>query len=236
MLGPLREEPRRARVGRPKKYEREEILDRAMQTFWRHGFGATSTTDLEAHMGVNRYSVYAEFGSKQGLYEAALERYLSHVVPGFIGELGTPDAGLGAIEIILDRFASWAGAPGTEHGCMICNAATETSTDDPAARGFVQRYLATLEANLRHALDGAIARGELVRDLDSQAWSRKLTTTLIGMMVLIRARVDPATAQTAARVALDELRAQAPSPGPAPGRVHSSAKTGGRRSRAGKTR
>lgn len=199
-------------VGRPKSYNREEILDRAMRTFWRQGFDATSTSDLEHHMGVNRYSLYAEFGSKQGLYEAALARYLSHVVPGFIGELQAPDAGLAAVELVLRRFASWAGVEGTEPGCMICNAATERATDDPAARGFVQQYITTLEASLQHALAGAITRGELVPELDAQAWARKLATTLLGMMVLIRARVDPSLAQDAAALAIDELHGHARPP------------------------
>ncbi len=57
-----------------------------------------------------------------------------HVVPGFIGELQAPDAGLDAIELVLRRFASWAGATGTESGCVICKAATEAATDDLAAR------------------------------------------------------------------------------------------------------
>lgn len=198
-------------MGRPKTYDREEILDRAMGVFWRQGFDATSTSDLERHMEVNRYSLYAEFGSKQGLYEAALERYLVHVVPGFIGELQAPDAGLDAIELVLRRFASWAGATGTESGCMICNAATETATDDLAAREFVQRYVTILEASLGHALQGAVSRRELVDDLDTRAWARKLTTTLLGMFVLIRARVDPSLAQDTAAVALDELRRLSPS-------------------------
>ena len=197
-------------MGRPKTYEREEILDRAMRTFWRQGFQATSTTDLEKQMGVNRYSLYAEFDSKQSLYEAALERYLSHVVPGFIGEFHAPSAGLDALELVMNRFASWAGAPGTEPGCMICNAATETATDDLAARNFVQRYVTILESGLLHALDGAVARGELASGLDTVGWSRKLATTLIGMMVLIRARVDPTLARDAARMAILDLRALAP--------------------------
>lgn len=197
-------------MGRPKKYEREAILDQAMLTFWRKGYEATSTADLEAQMGVNRYSLYAEFQSKHGLYEAALERYLTRVVPGFIGELSEPGAGLSAIEAVLGRFASWAGAPGTEAGCMICNAATESATDDLAVRGFVQRYVETLEAGLRHALAGAVERGELDGALDVPGWSRKLATTLLGMMVLIRSRVDPAVAREAAGMALRELRAATP--------------------------
>ena len=54
-------------MGRPKKYDREAVLDRAMQAFWRNGYEATSTADLEAQMGVNRSSLYAEFGSKEAL-------------------------------------------------------------------------------------------------------------------------------------------------------------------------
>ncbi len=194
-------------MGRPKKYDREAVLDRAMQAFWRNGYEATSTADLEAQMGVNRSSLYAEFGSKHGLYAAALERYLTHVVPGFIGALSERDAGVGAIEAVLARFASWAGAPGTEAGCMICNAATETATDDEASRAMVQRYVATLQAGFRNALGNAVARGELDAALNVEGWSAKLATTLLGMMVLIRARVDPALPRAAASLALAELRA-----------------------------
>lgn len=197
-------------MGRPKSYDRDDILARAMRAFWRHGFEATSLSDLERHTGVNRSSLYTEFGSKQGLYEAALDRYLREEVPRFIGELRAADAGLDTIEAVLRRFASWAGTPGTEPGCMMCNAATETATDDPAARGFVQRYVETLDADLRHALEGARARGELDPELDAQLWARKLATTLLGMMVLIRSRVDPALARGAAEAAIAELRDRVP--------------------------
>lgn len=196
-------------VGRPKKYDREEALDRAMQAFWRHGYEATSTADLEAQMGMNRSSLYAEFGSKHGLYEAALERYLTDVVPGFIGELSGPDAGMGAIEAVLARFSSWAGAPGTEAGCMICNAATETATDDEVSRAMVQRYIVTLQAGFRTALGAAVAQGEVDASLDVEGWSAKLATTLLGMMVLIRARVDPTLPRAAASLVLEELRGRA---------------------------
>jgi len=199
-------------MARPKSYEREEILDRAMQAFWRKGYEATSTSDLEAQMGVNRYSLYAEFQSKHGLYHAALERYLAVVVPGFIGELHQPGAGLPAIDAVLERFAAAAGAPGTERGCMICNAATETSVDDPSTRDVVQRYVTFLEEGFRRALDQAVLQGELAPDLDTTGWSRKLATTLLGMFVLIRARVDGTLAREAGHMAIRELHAHRPVP------------------------
>ncbi|MCH8886618.1 MAG: helix-turn-helix transcriptional regulator, partial [SAR324 cluster bacterium] len=59
-------------MGRPKTYDREEIAAKAMELFWLHGFNGTSTQALVEHMQINRYSLYAEFGSKQRLYEVAL--------------------------------------------------------------------------------------------------------------------------------------------------------------------
>ncbi len=76
----------------------------------------------------------------------------------------------------------------------------------------MQQYIITLEASLKHTLEGAITRGELVPDLDARAWARKLATTLLGMMVLIRARVDPSLAQDGAAVAIDELHGHARPP------------------------
>lgn len=89
---------------------------------------------------------------------------------------------------------------------MICNAATETAADDASSRLRVQRYVSLLESAFRDELDNAVACNELVSDLDTAGWSRKLATILLGMMVLIRSRVDPALAQGAAAVALRELR------------------------------
>lgn len=193
-------------MGRPKSYDREEVLDRAMLLFWRKGYEATSTADLEAGMGVNRYSLYAEFDSKHGLYQAALDRYLTCVVPGFLGELYAPDAGLDAIAAVLGRFADAAGMPGTERGCMICNAATESSPDDPETRCMVERYLSYLRGGFDHALLNGIAARELPADLDVDAWTGRLATTLLGMFVLIRSQVDGALARHAARAVLSDLR------------------------------
>jgi len=58
-----------------KNYIREDLLDRAIELFRRQGYSGTSTAELVGELGVNRKSMYAEFGSKQELFESALERY-----------------------------------------------------------------------------------------------------------------------------------------------------------------
>ena len=62
-------------MGRAKQYERTDLLDRAVELFRRQGFNGTSTAELATELGVNRKSMYAEFGSKQALFEATLEHY-----------------------------------------------------------------------------------------------------------------------------------------------------------------
>ena len=68
-----------------KQYDRIDLLDRAIELFRVQGFTDTSTAELVAELGVNRKSMYAEFGSKQGLFEAALERYNEEHLTNVLG-------------------------------------------------------------------------------------------------------------------------------------------------------
>src|SRR6266566_10166481 len=65
----------RKRRGRPRHFDVDEALDRAMRLFWRKGYQATSVSDLTTAMGIKRASLYAAFGSKEALFRKALERY-----------------------------------------------------------------------------------------------------------------------------------------------------------------
>jgi TetR/AcrR family transcriptional repressor of nem operon len=192
-------------MGRRKNYERSDVLGRAMQLFWLRGFEATSIADLAAAMGINKNTLYTEFGSKQALYEAALDHYLDRVVPQFVGEILQPDAGLEAIHAVFDRFGAAAGQPGTERGCMACNAATELAQADLGTRALVARYVDTLTRGFRTCLDNAVTDGTLRSDTDTAAESHRLTTTLMGMFVLVRAQLDGATARATVRATLDSL-------------------------------
>lgn len=64
-------------VGRPREFDPDQVEDAAMQLFWKHGFDGVSISDVTAATGVNRRSVYAEFGSKEQLFERAKRRYLA---------------------------------------------------------------------------------------------------------------------------------------------------------------
>lgn len=193
-------------MGRAKKYEREDIARRAMQVFWRHGYDGTSTQMLVEEMGVNRFSLYAEFGNKQALYEAALALYETEVVERNIGVLDQPGADLGTIARLIEGFGAWACQPGSEVGCFICNTATERAPYDPGSQRFVNRYVERLSAGFSRCLMQADSLGQLQAGVDVQAEGRFLATLLLGFFVQLRAQVPAQLVQASAGAALSYLQ------------------------------
>src|SRR5262245_26032289 len=85
-------------VGRPRQFERDVVLDRAMQVFRARGYEATSIEHLVARMGIQRGSLYAAFGDKRRLFFAAIERYDRMVTARLLALLDDPASGRAAIE------------------------------------------------------------------------------------------------------------------------------------------
>jgi len=192
-------------MGRPKTYDPEEIARKAMELFWQRGFHATSTQDLVEHMNVNRYSLYAEFGSKQGLYEAALSLYVRDVVTHFFGAIEGPDAGIAEIDALFAFFGANARRPGSERGCLMCNSATERAPFDVSSRNFVSTHLDRISGAFTRALNNSKRRGEIRADVRTTDEGRFLATTMLGFSVLLRARVEPKMVGAASRSARHHL-------------------------------
>jgi TetR/AcrR family transcriptional repressor of nem operon len=146
-------------------------------------------------MGLNVYSLYAEFGSKQGLYEAALDHYARQVVPGYIGSLEEPGANLATIREVLGLFPTFAGTEDEVRGCLICNAATELAPTPDLSHGAMDGYITRLAGAFENALRNAQAEGTVRASLDPLATARFLAGTLLGVFVMIRAQIDRAVVQ-----------------------------------------
>ena len=191
----------------PKQYDRTELLDRAIELFRRQGFNGTSTAELVDELGVNRKSMYAEFGSKQELFEAALERYDREHLSGVLAPIEAPDAG---VEAIRGAFAGYAAASeGWAHGrgCLLCNTAVERGALDPGSARHVAAYLERLTAAFRHALGNGQAGGDIAPTADLDELAAFFTTALIGVAACIRAEAPPEQIWAASRVATGVLDA-----------------------------
>lgn len=194
-----------------KQYDRIELLDRAIELFRRQGFTATSTADLVDELGVNRKSMYAEFGSKQGLFEAALERYSRRHLSDVIAPIEAPDAGADEIRAVFTSYGSASRGWARGRGCLMCNTAVERAALDPGAGRYVAAYLDRLTRAFHHALRNASRDAQIDPDADLDELAAFFTMSLVGVAAVIRAEAPPAVVQAACRVATSVLDAPATS-------------------------
>jgi len=192
-------------MGRKKTYDRDVLIEKSMEMFRDHGFAGTSTQMLVEELGINRFSLYAEFGSKQALFDAALERYDDMVVDRNFGPLEAPEAGIAEIRALLEFFAAASTGPAAGRGCLLCNTAVEFGPDDPSGARFVQRYFKRLTKAFRRALDNARREGDLHNSVKTREEADFFTAAVLGLFVLLRATAPPEVIKSAARVGIKHL-------------------------------
>ena len=192
-------------MGRKKSYDRDVLIGKAADIFRDHGFAGTSTQMLVEHLGVNRFSLYAEFGNKQGLFDAALARYDDEVIGRSFGPLEGEGAGINEIRALLEFYGVAAEGPAFGRGCFLCNTAVEFGPTDPGGGEFVKRYFERLSAAFLSALDNAKGVGEIRRSLDTGKEAHFFTASVLGLFVMLRAKAPAAVIGDAAGAAIDHL-------------------------------
>ncbi len=193
----------RSGMARPREFDADQAIGRAMDLFWRRGYAATSLQDLTAELGIGSGSLYGAFGSKDGLYERALERYCSEQAGGLVRRLEQADEIRPALASLLAELVE-ADLSDPGRGCLLVSAATERSEDSAT----VERVGATfrrVESALAGALERAQARGEIGPDKQPARLARFLTTFIQGMRVMGQARADRGFLEDAVATALRSL-------------------------------
>jgi TetR/AcrR family transcriptional repressor of nem operon len=187
-------------MGRSKQYDRTELLDRAVELFRMQGFNGTSTAELVEELGVNRKSMYAEFGSKQELFEAALDHYDRNHLTRVLAPIEAADSGVDAIREAFARYATSSEGWFRGRGCLMCNTAVERGALDPAIGRFASAYLDRINRAFRHALENGRKAGDLDETTDLDEMAALLTTLLIGVAASIRAEAPTAQLHATSRM------------------------------------
>ena len=175
----------------PKGYIREEVLDRAIELFRRQGYSATSTAELVEELGMNRKSMYAEFGSKQELFEAALKRYSEIHLSRVLAPIEAPDADAQSIRNAFDGYASASKTKYRGLGCLMANTAVERAALDPGSAQFVDDYLARLDAGFRNALENSKKNGAIAKNANVDDLAAHFVNAVVGISALLRAKATP---------------------------------------------
>ncbi|RII42503.1 TetR/AcrR family transcriptional regulator [Galactobacter valiniphilus] len=191
-------------MGRTRTFDTDAAVLAARETFWARGFEETSVPDLEAATGLNRSSLYHSFGSKRGLFDAAVRSYLDEVIRPPLVPLMLDDVAPGALQSYLERVAGWAGSAGQGNGCLLLNAAAGGLAHDETMSEGIRAYHAELLAALGRGVRAARP------NLDPKA-ADELAAELTGSVVaaLLLVRVDPAAAEQLLRLAARRAEAAA---------------------------
>ncbi len=166
-------------MARPRTYERGEVLDKAMSLFWRLGYEGAHLAALVDHTGLNRFSLYKEFGGKAGLYEAALERFLGYLLGQYREILTRQPLGLENIEAVLRSLQY-----GSEYyGCFMINTLTQRDTVPEGAYGKALAAAEEIEALYAGNLANALARGQIADGSNVSGLGKMLQTLDQGLHI-----------------------------------------------------
>jgi len=192
-------------MARPREFDPEKAIDKAVQVFWQRGYRGTSIQDLVDAMGIQRGSLYAAYGSKAGVFAAAMDRYMSAVSARRLLE---NSADRPIREVLADIFAEIvevAVRDRRRRGCMITNTAVELSPHEKQVAAKIAGNLNEFEGLLAGRLADAQRKGEVRRDRSPRAMARFLVACLQGLRVMAKVRPERGALQDIADGALASL-------------------------------
>ena len=171
-----------AELGRPRSFDIDSALDRALQVFWKKGYEGASLSDLTRAMRINRPSLYAAFGDKQSLFRRALDRYMAQETQYWQDAIAAPTSAE-FVRRLLWGAADAMSRAGTPGGCLLVQGALTCGADaEPVRRTLATRRQAG-ELAIRDRLKRAKNEGDLPAEGDPATLARYLTTVMQGMAV-----------------------------------------------------
>ncbi|GHH38753.1 TetR/AcrR family transcriptional regulator [Lentzea cavernae] len=173
---------RSAPVGRPRSFDPDEALEKAMRVFWQNGYEGASLPDLTEAMGISRTSMYAVFGNKEELFRQALARYADGPASYGAEAVAEPTA-RGVATVFLHGAVRSATLPGYPTGCLSLRASLIGGEDGQGIRELLGAWRDETSAMLTNRLRRAVDEGDLPAETDSALLARYLMTIGNGVAV-----------------------------------------------------
>ncbi len=173
--------------GRPKHFDREDALDKALDLFWRHGYEATSLADLVEATGAKAPTLYGEFGNKEGIFRAAAERYMTKFAERGRALLTNPNCTVAeATEDFMRDTAALYTDKNLPSGCfLICTSAALSSESEDVAQMLRARHHFQ-ENMLADFLRARQAKGDIPPMANVATLAKYLMCIMQGMSVQAR--------------------------------------------------
>ncbi|HFI5640798.1 TPA: TetR/AcrR family transcriptional regulator [Raoultella planticola] len=173
--------------GRPKVFDKEAALDKAMALFWQHGYEATSLADLVEATGAKAPTLYAEFVNKEGLFRAVLDRYISRFAARHEALLFAEEKSVDqALRDYFTAIATCFTSKDTPAGCFMINTSAALAASSTAIANTIKSRHAMQEQTLTQFLQQRQLRGELPQNGDVRQLAQFLNCVLQGMSISAR--------------------------------------------------
>jgi len=194
------------RRGRPRAYQPEIALGKALDLFRKDGFAATSLDDLSAATGMNRPSLYGAFGDKRELYIKSYARYRADaraaMIDIFREELPIRRRLERIFAVALDIYLSGDAGP---RGCFTVMTAASEAVSDPEIRSMVLEGFSELDKAFTACFRLAKENGELPQTADPVVLAQLASATIHSIAVRARARVPRKELEAIVKGAIDVM-------------------------------
>lgn len=168
--------------GRPLAFNQDEVLDKALNVFWSHGYEGASMAELTEALGINKPSIYAAFGNKEALFRKALVRYATGPT-AFVGQAMKEPTARQAVEKLLMQAVDFFSDENTPNGCMIVQGALTCGESAHTIQQELIAYRGNFEAMLTQRFDLAKKQGDLPSNVNSKQLAKYIATIHQGMSV-----------------------------------------------------
>ena len=172
-------------MARPREFDEEEVLNKAMMCFWRKGYSSASISDLEKEVGISRISLYNAYKDKRGLFMAIQNRYLNSTESFMKQVLSDPD--LDSVITFLNSIPNEDDGSGVKDlGCMMVNTALDVHSVSEAVIENVKRYRDMIEDIYSDYFKRCQQKGSMRKDMDSEVCAEFIVANLWGSMATSR--------------------------------------------------
>lgn len=190
---------------RPREFDPNEALVKAMEVFWLKGYCATSLDDLEAKMGLKRQSIYCAFGDKRSLFIKALKFYGEQALVFIKEQLNRSGSPKQAVYETVHRLARGSLINGERCGCFFANIALELADRDSEVSDVVKYMFERLEDYFTETIERGQNCGEISPQHSSRLLAKFIINSINGLRILEKTQPSPEEIEDLVRITLSVL-------------------------------
>ncbi len=200
-----RQAPVQPSRGRPRSFDAEAAVERAMQVFWTRGYHATALPDLLRATKLSRGSLYAAFGDKHSLFLLALDRYIADARARLDIELAPDREPINGLRACLAGYVDRTSGANGRRGCLLVATAMELAGHDADVNLRIGRFFKNMETRMAAALSRAKTAGTLAGGVEPATAARILVCFVEGLRVVGKTGPSRGAAQASADALLDRF-------------------------------